>query len=95
MFIPEMNTCDKCQWWGKPSNSEPPVESWNMNIAGMADCNNPKLEEHPLHGISSGYDAPTTGCGFMTGPKFGCIHWQLKRWIPTPEEEARMAEGAE
>lgn len=70
-----MNTCDTCKHWGTPSGDDC---SWGQNTTGMADCHSPKLEELPNHGICSNYDAPTGGCGFFTGPKFGCVHYEIK-----------------
>lgn len=85
MFIPEMNTCDKCQWWNE-------AESYNW---GHHKCKNPKLDDYKSGDGAQPEALDDTGIHFATGPKFGCIHWQLKRWQPTPEEVARMAEGAE
>lgn len=79
-----MNTCDKCQWWDGDA-----LPMTCADTEGMKSCNNEKVTASVL----GSYDTPFDG--IITNAKFGCIHWQLKRWIPTPEETARMAEGAE
>lgn len=74
-----MNTCDTCKWWAS-ATAGPPVAtgklSWGKSMDGMTTCENPKLDELPLHGIVTQDDSPATG--FYTGPKFGCIHWESK-----------------
>lgn len=62
-----MNTCDTCKHWG--------TGSWGSNL-DVSACG--KLETEPAaHDIKpdSAYAVDKQGmAGFMTGPKFGCIH---------------------
>lgn len=76
-----MNTCETCKWWACPSAGiempvTPGILSWGKSLDGMTTCENPKLDELPVHGIVTKDDSPATG--FITGPKFGCIHWECK-----------------
>ncbi len=72
-----MNTCDTCKWWDKDAIVTEPNGWHGSDETGMSECKNEKLFAG-IDGITSRYDAPTDGCGFLTGPKFGCIHWEAK-----------------
>lgn len=68
-----MNTCDTCKWWG--TSPEPRFEphlrgcSSDKNMAGY------HVEHVPDDGMLVENDE---GWGFVTGPKFGCVHHELK-----------------
>jgi hypothetical protein len=71
-----MNTCDTCKHW-KPGAGQ---RRYGLSGPALGDCGSPKWLE--------GYSVPPEdfepdsvlveddeGWAFMTGPKFGCIHW--------------------
>lgn len=69
-----MNTCDTCKWWG--------MEQYRHVFDGddFKLCGNTKVNEWK----GSNTD-PDTVClhksidtSIITGPKFGCIHWEAK-----------------
>ena len=59
-------TCKTCKFWKKENHE--------------SVCDNPHFfEEYPPHGISKKDSLCypySEGGYFLTGPKFGCIHWR-------------------
>ncbi len=61
-----MNTCKTCKWWGTPKAIHP------------QECWHPKME--PVISPKDYTDEATAWAGtkIVTGPSFGCIHWEAK-----------------
>lgn len=59
-----MNTCNSCKWWGKGFPDTP-----------QRECDNPKLNERSDDGATAWVFEGDSGV-FITGPRFGCTHWQ-------------------
>lgn len=62
-----MNTCDACRFW-KPER---------VRIVTKGECRavSNTTEQPDEFSIES---EPYEGGKFITGPKFGCIHWEAK-----------------
>lgn len=72
-----MNTCDACKWW----RGKVVVDPRYGNL--WAYCASPNLYvDQRVEGndgnarIASGNDIPLAD--LITGPKFGCLHWEAK-----------------
>lgn len=79
-----MNTCDTCKWWGE-----------SAEYSEYRVCENTKLDDGKRPDGAQPEALDDTGIHFATGPKFGCIHWQLKHWQPSPEELKYMEGGTD
>lgn len=77
-----MNTCDTCAFWTRDDTG-----------AGAGDCSSPKWHRGYNHGptdiLPDGvWVEDDEGWAFMTGPKFGCIHWSSVPQSPAQSEKA-------
>lgn len=64
-----MNTCDTCKWWIEPKEG--------YDHRDMGTCENDKLISIGSDMLSAG-EVWSSPCQPSTGPKFGCIHHELK-----------------
>lgn len=64
-----MNTCKMCKWWTGPHGHG---GHWDKH----GDCTQEKVNgDAKLDGMHAGDIADYP---LMTGPDFGCIHWEAK-----------------
>lgn len=68
-----MNTCDTCKWWCRDKRD--PIDA-----SIFRGCLNPKLNSPEDAGddLARPDACDDYGIGFYTGPKFGCIHHEVK-----------------
>lgn len=70
-----MNTCDSCKWWNSLLG-----DRYRSEFNAFGKCRNEKLEmelPYSLDGLSAGESS--SGEIPTTGPKFGCIHHEIKQ----------------
>lgn len=70
-----MGTCSTCRWWGHGKENI----VWKDETVARA-CGCPKLIDInelgyvAVTGSGFGLDYPV--CDLITGPNFGCVHWE-------------------
>lgn len=69
MSANDVKTCDKCKHWIKGAGS---IQEYGL-------CKNPKLDDGKLPDGAMPEAADDFGIHFESGPKFGCIHFELKQ----------------
>lgn len=62
-------TCNACKWWSGPTKIK---EFYNPH--GAAECKCPKMVGGEIDGIEDAIGGGT----LITGPDFGCVHWEKK-----------------
>lgn len=65
-----MNTCDTCKHWKQ-------FEICRYNPHGHGACLHPKVSENGRKFVDGACDGEEYQ-GISTGPKFGCIHHEVK-----------------
>ena len=74
----KLETCKNCAWWWPNRSIKNKSQSLDPRFSDEIhwDC------EHDLLGLNIGADCYPGGASsyesIMTGPDFGCIHWQVK-----------------
>lgn len=69
-----MNTCDGCKHWIQPTGSD---------NSPLGSCESPKFIKgyhyEDVEALPDGVRVENDeGWGFVTAPKFGCVHWEAK-----------------
>ncbi len=84
-----MKTCDICKWWSAPKPYLCGQKNPKIYSSLFGSCDNPALDDSqgvvgrpvsevegdPSHACPNASD--DHGICFATGPKFGCIHFEL------------------
>jgi hypothetical protein len=72
-----MTTCDTCKHWG------PHVNQSKIANPIMGACKSPAIDHQDAMGVADNpsfafVDCPAEPGKLVTGPKFGCVHWEGK-----------------
>ena len=73
-----MNTCKDCKYWGKePGDGQAASEYIEEGFGILKLCDLPQDEFS--NWIFCDYDTIKTHAAYLSGPDFGCIHWEEKK----------------